>query len=273
MLTVGSSAACSNPFAGGDCVALGVAGVSANVVDAATKQAPSTPPTLRLTDGTYLETVTGVLGRPDAVQLSGAIERPGRYQALFEATGYQPVIRDDLVVRRSGKCNYLQPVRLNIELARSITAELVRVADENTLWSGSFDRLATELPAVQDSIIRAINAMLMVRDGPGARASGTMGARGTTDVEAYDRFLRGEFLRRRFEIPSAVALLQQAVSKDPSFVERGIRAHEPLWNSIWIACEPMFGSLRTQPRFVAWVKELGATRCAPDRRWPIKRQG
>ena len=36
-----------------------------------------------------------------------------------------------------------------------VTAELVRVSDENTLWSGSFDRQANELPAVQDSIVRA----------------------------------------------------------------------------------------------------------------------
>ena len=386
-----------------------------------------------------------------------------------------------------------------------VTAELVRVDDENTIWSGSFDRLATELPAVQDSIIRAINAVLRVRDGASVSASGTVGARGTTDVEAYDLFLRGEFFRRRFEIPSAVASLNQAVRKDPSFarahaslasayailpltgvtlpdsarrqaeksvqraltlapslpavyiaqallqifgdfqygaaertirkaieldsadaeaitwhafsfgylghldqaiaearravrldplstdaqvliqamamyqrrypdlmtatravldidpkstialgnlaqgyalegradsagfvadamlkidgtsygvrgqimfayaaagrwedfdeqrrlalasggnspdyykavsailtgdhetalasVERGVRAHEPLWNSIWIACEPMFAPLRTQPRFLALIKELGATMCAPDDRWPIK---
>ena len=386
-----------------------------------------------------------------------------------------------------------------------VTAELVRVDDENTIWSGSFDRLATELPAVQDSIIRAINAVLRVRDGASVSASGTVGARGTTDVEAYDLFLRGEFFRRRFEIPSAVASLNQAVKKDPSFarahaslasayallpltgvtlpdsarrqaeksvqraltlapslpavyiaqallqifgdfqygaaertirkaieldsadaeaitwhafsfgylghldqaiaearravrldplstdaqvliqamamyqrrypdlmtatravldidpkstialgnlaqgyalegradsagfvadamlkidgtsygvrgqimfayaaagrwkdfdeqrrlalasggnspdyykavsailtgdhetalasVERGVRAHEPLWNSIWIACEPMFAPLRTQPRFLALIKELGATMCAPDDRWPIK---
>ena len=52
--------------------------------------------------------------------------------------------------------------------------------------------------------------------------------------------------------------------------ERGIRAHEPLWNSIWLACEPMFAPLRRRARFEALVKELGATMCAPDDRWPIK---
>ncbi len=119
MLTVGGSAACTNPFSSGDCVALGVAGVSANMVDAATKRSPASPPTMRLTEGTYVENDTGVLGGADAVRLSGAVERPGRYHALYEANGYQPLLRENLVVRRSGKCNYLQPVSLNIELVRS----------------------------------------------------------------------------------------------------------------------------------------------------------
>ena len=106
-----------------------------------------------------------------------------------------------------------------------VTAELVRVADENTLWSGSFDRLATELPSVQDSIIRAITAALRMRGaGTQAGADRVAGARGTRDVEAYDLFLRGEYFRRRFNIPEAVALLGQAVRKDPSFA----RAHASL---------------------------------------------
>ena len=105
-----------------------------------------------------------------------------------------------------------------------VTAELVRVAGENTLWSGSFDREAKDLPAVQDSIIRAIRGVLKVRDGAAITASGAAGARGTADVEAYDLFLRGEFLRRRFDIPGAVPLLKGAVAKDPSFA----RAHASL---------------------------------------------
>jgi serine/threonine-protein kinase len=105
-----------------------------------------------------------------------------------------------------------------------VTAELVRVADENTLWSGSFDRLATELPAVQDSIIRAVTMALKVRDGAAGSAPSVAGSRGTTDVEAYDSFLRGEFFRRRWDMPSAIPLLREAVAKDPSFA----RAHASL---------------------------------------------
>ena len=106
-----------------------------------------------------------------------------------------------------------------------VTAELVRVADENTMWSGSFDRLATEMPSVQDSILRALTASLKVRgEGANAGASGAAGARGTTDAEAYDLFLRGEFFRRRFDIPAALPQLTKAVAKDPSFA----RAHASL---------------------------------------------
>ncbi len=102
-----------------------------------------------------------------------------------------------------------------------VTAELVSVADENTLWSGSFDRPVTELPAVQDSIIRAVTTTLRTRGSSVTNAGAAVGARGTTDVEAYDLFLRGEYFRRRFDIPAAVVLLGQAVKKDPSFA----RAH------------------------------------------------
>ena len=77
---------------------------------------------------------------------------------------------------------------------------------------------------VQDSIIRAIRAALKVRDGAAITASGAAGARGTTDAEAYDLFLRGEFFRRRFDITAAVPLLKGAVAKDPSFA----RAHASL---------------------------------------------
>jgi len=32
----------------------------------------------------------------------------------------------------------------------------------------------------------------------------------------------------------------------------------------------MYDPLKAKPRFVALLKELGATPCAPEARWPIK---
>jgi len=74
---------------------------------------------MRLADGTSVETVAGVLQGTDAVQLGGAVERPGTYRAEFEAAGYQSMARQNVEVRRSGRCNYLQPVRLDVELVRA----------------------------------------------------------------------------------------------------------------------------------------------------------
>ena len=106
-----------------------------------------------------------------------------------------------------------------------VTAELVRVADENTMWSGSFDRESKDLPAVQDSIIRAIRATLRIgQDGSTGSASGVAGARGTTDFEAYDLFMNGEYFRRRFDLPRAILFFTAAVAKDSNFA----RAHASL---------------------------------------------
>ena len=155
--------------------------------------------------------------------------------ALNGVTGLSVKARSSSAVLR-GKSAHDAGAKLDVaavlegSLSRSgerirVTAELVRVADENTMWSGSFDRLATELPAVQDSIIRAVTASLKVRgDGANAGAGGAAGARGTTDVDAYDLFLRGEFFRRRLDIAAALPFLTNAVAKDPSFA----RAHASL---------------------------------------------
>ena len=53
-------------------------------------------------------------------------------------------------------------------------------------------------------------------------------------------------------------------------MERGVRAGEPWFNAIGLSCEPIFSPLRTRPRFVALMRELGAAICPPLERWPIK---
>jgi TolB-like protein/tetratricopeptide (TPR) repeat protein len=109
-----------------------------------------------------------------------------------------------------------------------VTAELVNTSDENTLWSGTFDQPVTDLAGVQDSIVHAIASALRVSAAAGG--SGTTLAsdvRGTSNVEAYDLFLKGQFLRRRFDVAGSIPLLKQAVEKDPRFA----RAHASLTTS------------------------------------------
>ena len=74
--------------------------------------------------------------------------------------------------------------------------------------------------------------------------------------------------------PSYYLAVSDIIYGDPdgalAAIERGVRAREPLFTTIWLACEPMFAPLRTRPRFVALIKDLGATMCQIDERWPIK---
>ena len=102
-----------------------------------------------------------------------------------------------------------------------VTAELVRIADGNALWSLTFDVRDTSLANVQDSIARATVATLRVQLGAGQATPST---RGTADFEAYNAYLKGEYYRRRYQMGEAIALLREAVSRDPGFA----RAHASL---------------------------------------------
>jgi serine/threonine-protein kinase len=96
-----------------------------------------------------------------------------------------------------------------------VTAELVRTADESSLWSATLDGAANDIAAVQDSIAHSVIRKLRLPE-PGQRSSGP-GARGTTDAAAYDLFLRGRFADERFDFARAESLYKLALVRDPRF--------------------------------------------------------
>ena len=51
---------------------------------------------------------------------------------------------------------------------------------------------------------------------------------------------------------------------------KGVRAREPMFNTVWLPCEPIFVPLRTRSEFIALMREHGATSCATALGWPIK---
>lgn len=112
-------ASCSNPF-GGDCVTIGVFGVSAYVTDAVTKGQPTSTPLLRLVDGSYVEEIAAPQPFPGQPVFLAAAERPGTYRLTITAPGYQDYVRESIVVRReSGGCQYLKGVRVDAALIRT----------------------------------------------------------------------------------------------------------------------------------------------------------
>ena len=99
-----------------------------------------------------------------------------------------------------------------------ITAELVRTADDNALWSGTFDGQPNELVGMQDTITRAIIGKLRVSNaGTGSTRADARGVRGTTDPEAYDLLLRGRYAFDHTDFARAEIFFRQALARDPRY--------------------------------------------------------
>jgi serine/threonine-protein kinase len=98
-----------------------------------------------------------------------------------------------------------------------ITTQLVDVADGHQLWSERYDRELTDVFAIQEEIATAIASKLKV-----TLATSTESARrGTSNLQAYELFLKGRVLqwRRGRWLPEALRCLERAVVLDPEFAE------------------------------------------------------
>jgi TolB-like protein/Flp pilus assembly protein TadD len=128
------------------------------------------------------------------------------------ALGVQAVLEG--TVRRSGD-------RLRV------TAQLINVSDGLVVWADRYDRGAQDVFDLEDEITHAIVGALRGALG-GEPATVAAGApRGTTDLEAYDLYLKGRFFwARRGEVGlrKAIEFFDRALARDPGFA----RAHAGL---------------------------------------------
>ena len=103
-----------------------------------------------------------------------------------------------------------------------IIAQLIRASDQTHLWSDTFDRSSDDVFAIQDEIAQAVVTALR----PGSTAESQAPVSERTDVEAYERYLRGkEALERRTaeSVEFALEELRAAVELDPGFVPAWIQ--------------------------------------------------
>jgi TolB-like protein/DNA-binding winged helix-turn-helix (wHTH) protein/cytochrome c-type biogenesis protein CcmH/NrfG len=95
-----------------------------------------------------------------------------------------------------------------------INVDLVRVADDSTLWSQRFDRDLRDIFAVQDEISRSIVNELRLKHFGGQR-------RYDTNLEAYDLYLRAQsFYNTNMSGPKlaeAIPLYRQVIATAPDF--------------------------------------------------------
>jgi TolB-like protein/Tfp pilus assembly protein PilF len=122
-----------------------------------------------------------------------------------------------VIGRQLGVANLLEgSVRKDGNQLR-ITAQLVSTADGTHLWSQTYDREMSGIFALQEEVAkdvaRALSVTLDVGDLP--RVAG-----GTTNIEAYDRYLEGRTIYHQGGPASArraAPKLREAVSLDPQF--------------------------------------------------------
>ena len=89
--------------------------------------------------------------------------------------------------------------------------------DCRVLWSQAYDRTITDVFAVQEEIAQAVVRALKVRLSAGR---GPVVRPPTADMIAYDLYLKGRFVRRRFspdDFRRAIKYFEQAVERDPKF--------------------------------------------------------
>lgn len=99
-----------------------------------------------------------------------------------------------------------------------VTAELVNVADGFPIWSAKYDRALKDVFAIQDEIAQAIVEALKLSLSPRVRRA--IKQVSTTDVEAYEYYLRGRMFFHQYGrrgITFALQMFRSAIEKDPGY--------------------------------------------------------
>jgi serine/threonine-protein kinase len=141
-----------------------------------------------------------VVGRTAANRFRG--QRDVDVRAVGEALGVGLVVQGNLRRADDG-------LVVHAQLTDSKTGE--------ELWADSFQRGAREMLSVRDDITRAIIAAL--RDRHGGRV-GTIAPEAvvrSNNPEAYDDYLRGQYLLRRRSVRQAAQYFERAIARDSNF--------------------------------------------------------
>jgi tetratricopeptide (TPR) repeat protein len=100
--------------------------------------------------------------------------------------------------------------------ALRVSTRLLDVADGRQLWSQRYDERFSDILTVQDSIAERVLGSL----APNLAGAMAPLRRYTSDAEAYELYLDGQFARRRaseIALREALASFQAAVERDPKF--------------------------------------------------------
>jgi TolB-like protein/Flp pilus assembly protein TadD len=118
-----------------------------------------------------------------------------------------------------------------------IAVQLSDAAGGYQLWSERFDRDMDDVFAIQDEIARNVVLALEVTLSPGEQRA--MGKTPTTDVQAYDYYLRGRnfyYQYSRRDIEFALQLFSRAIERDPGYA-RAYAGIADCWSYLFMYAE------------------------------------
>jgi len=159
------------------------------------------------------EEILNVLARVDGLKVAS---RTSSFQFRNSERGV-PAIAGELGVRHVLEGS----VRKSGEAIR-VTAQLIDAETDAHLWSETFDRTLTaeNVFAIQDEIAGAIVSALHENIGGAIAASAPASSVRTSDVEAYELFLKARALfQSRRNLGEADELLVEALAFDPKFAD------------------------------------------------------
>ena len=96
-----------------------------------------------------------------------------------------------------------------------ITAKLIETNDGFQLWSESYDRELTDIFTVQEEIAHSVVENLKLELG--LAESDKLLQRGTSNIHAYNSYLRGRYLLVRGNYEQAIAAFRQTIALGPEF--------------------------------------------------------
>ena len=144
---------------------------------------------------------------------------PERLRVKGRALHYRDTTRSAAEIGRDLAVDYLVASTIRTEGGRvRVTATLLRVSDQEHVWSQTYEREPASLLGLQQEISVAIAQQVRVRLS--SDAAPASGVRQTRHAGAYDAYLRGRYLEsRRTPATNAAAVreYERALSLDPGY--------------------------------------------------------
>ena len=143
-----------------------------------------------------------------------------RVAATSSAFTYRDKTADVREVGRALNVSAVLQGRVRREGTRMrVSAQLTNARDGLLLWSNSYEREVKDVFAVQDEITRDIVGALRVTLAGGTVASAQGGTTGTSDLEAYDLYLRGNFFlqQRGAGVARSIGYFKQSLARDSMY--------------------------------------------------------